>query len=251
VRAAAVIGVIAVAVIAASVVAGAVSARLIGPTVHGRYFLWVSGRAMGIAAYLALTALTVLGTWLRHPWRTRAGGLHGETRLRVHAALGVATLALVMGHLATLAADRYAGVGWIGAFVPGRSQYRTAAVAIGVVAMYVLSILVLSASLAGRRGTAHWHVVHRFASLTFVAVWLHGVLAGTDALALRLLYGVTGAVWVAVVTTRLMARRVDRRVFDVGQGEHGTLPRATAAAGEPGSVARARVPSAEGRGGWA
>ncbi|OYV72254.1 MAG: hypothetical protein B7Z72_05170 [Gemmatimonadetes bacterium 21-71-4] len=44
--------------------------------------------------------------------------LHAETRLRVHATLATATVTLVAGHLVTLASDKYAGVGWVGAFVP-------------------------------------------------------------------------------------------------------------------------------------
>jgi hypothetical protein len=196
-------------VVAVAVAAGVVAARLVAPTIHGRYFLWVSGRALGLAAYLTLTALVLLGTWLRHPWRLRHPLLHGESRLRVHALLAVATLVLVAGHVVSLAADRYAGVGWVGAFVPGQSHYRTTAVAIGVVALFVLVVVGASAGLAGRRGTRHWLAVHRWAALIFVAVWSHGVFAGTDTPRLRVLYAATGFAWVVVVATRVAASRVE------------------------------------------
>jgi hypothetical protein len=204
------VGVPALLVVAGSVLAGVVTARLVAPTVHNRYFLWISGRALGIAAYLSLSALVLLGTWMRHPWRLRWPFLHGESRLRVHAALAVATIALVAAHVTALAADRYAGVGVIGALVPGRSVYRTVPVAIGVVAMYAMLVLTLSAALAGRRGLSHWLGVHRVGALTFVAVWSHGLLAGTDARALRVLYAITGLAWIILVATRITARRVDR-----------------------------------------
>jgi methionine sulfoxide reductase heme-binding subunit len=195
-------------VVAVAVAAGAATARIVAPTIHGRYFLWVSGRALGLAAYLTLTVLVLLGTWIRHPWRLRHPLLHGESRLRVHAVLSVATVALVSGHVASLAADRYAGVGWLGAFVPGQSHYRTMPVAIGVVAMFALGVVGASAGLAGRRGTRHWLAVHRWAALIFVVAWSHGVLAGTDTVRLRLLYAVTGLVWVITVVTRVGATRV-------------------------------------------
>ena len=185
--------------------------RLFTPTWHSRYFPWLTGRALGIAAYLALTALVTFGVWMRHPWRLRYPVLHAETRLRVHATLATATLALVAGHLAVLASDRYAGVGWVGAVVPFRASYRPTAVALGVLAMLFLVVVFASARAAGRVGARHWLVSHRLAAVNFALVWFHGVLAGTDTSALRLLYVLTGGVVVFVVLTRYaLARRAPR-----------------------------------------
>ena len=206
-------GVIA-SVIAAA--AGSAATRLIAPSVRNRYFPWITGRALGIAAYLALTALVMLGAWMRHPWRLRRPFVHAEARLRAHAVLAVATVILVVGHISALAADSYAGVGWWGALIPGKSHYRTLPVALGVVGFWAMVLLTMTAGLAGRRGTTHWLVLHRFAALTFVSVWLHGVLSGTDTWRLRVLYLVTGLVIVALVLTRAVvsasAVRVERFV---------------------------------------
>ncbi|MDA8290891.1 MAG: hypothetical protein M0Z33_04310 [Actinomycetota bacterium] len=196
----------ALAASALAVGAGTLAARAVAPTIHSRYFTWITGRALGIAAYLSLTALVLLGTWMRHPWRFSRPLLHGETRLRAHAALGVATIALVAGHLASLAADRYAGVGWLGALVPGMSHYRTLPVALGVVALVALVVIGATAALAGSSGTRHWLAIHRMSLLAFASVWLHGMFAGTDARTLRPLYAVTGLAVVAVVSTRHAAR---------------------------------------------
>jgi len=223
-------------IVAVAVAAGVFAARLVAPTIHGRYFLWVSGRALGLGAYLTLTALVLLGTWLRHPWRLRHPLLHGESRLRVHAVLAVATMVLVAGHVVSLAADRYAGVGWVGAFVPGQSHYRTTAVAIGVISLLVLIVVGASAGLAGRRGTRHWLGVHRWAALVFVAVWSHGVLAGTDTPRLRVLYAVTGLAWVIVVATRVVASRVESPARAAGAAtpiEVAMVARAGAGEGSP------------------
>src|ERR1019366_10119791 len=85
-------------------------ARLFAPTLHSRYFPWLTGRALGIAGYIALSALVILGVWMRHPWRLRRPLVHSETRLRVHATLATATITLVAGHLVSFASDKYAGV---------------------------------------------------------------------------------------------------------------------------------------------
>jgi len=205
----------ALAALALPLAGGFVFAHLFAPTLHSKYFPWITGRALGIAAYLALTALVALGVWLRHPWRLRRPFGHGETRLRLHATLATATVALVIGHLVSLASDRYAGVGWVGAFVPGLSKYRTFAVSLGVIALFFIGLLFVTARTAGRRGARHWSTYHRFATLTFVLIWFHGVLAGTDTTALRTLYVTTGVgVGVLALTRHGSARRRRRQSGD-------------------------------------
>jgi DMSO/TMAO reductase YedYZ heme-binding membrane subunit len=197
----------ALAAIVLPLAAGFGFARLFAPTVHSKYFPWITGRALGIAGYASLTALVILGMWMRHPWRVRRPIIHSETRLRLHATLGAATIALVLGHLISLASDSYAGVGWAGAFVPGLARYRTFAVSLGIISLFFMLVLSVSARTAGRRGARRWSTYHRFALLTFIAVWFHGVLAGTDTAALRVLYVVTGAGVGVLALTRYGATR--------------------------------------------
>jgi DMSO/TMAO reductase YedYZ heme-binding membrane subunit len=181
-----------VAALVLPMAAGFGFASLFAPTLHSKYFPWITGRALGIAGYLSLTALVALGIWMRHPSRFRWPSVHSETRLRLHATIGTATIALVVGHLASLASDHYAGVGWVGAFVPGVAKYRTFAVSLGIIALFFMILLMVSARTAGRRGARHWYLYHRFSIVTFLLVWFHGVLAGTDTTALRVLYMTTG-----------------------------------------------------------
>jgi hypothetical protein len=199
--------VIAFAALALPIAAGFGFARLFAPTLHSRYFPWITGRALGIAGFISLSALVALGIWMRHPWRLRWPLLHSETRLRLHAALATATVALITGHLVVLATDHYAGVGWSGAFVPGLSRYRTFAVALGVIALFFMVLLAVTARAAGRRGTRHWSAIHRFAILTYLLVWFHGVLAGADTSALRGLYVTTAAGIAFLSLTRYGAAR--------------------------------------------
>lgn len=177
------------------------------PSIHSKNFPWITGRALGIAGYLSLTALVAVGLWLRHPWRLRLQFGHAETRLRVHATLGLATVALILGHLIFLATDRYAGVGWAGAFVPGLSHYRRVPVGLGVGAFEFLLLVGATARFAGRRWTRHWLGIHQLASVTFALSWFHGVLAGTDTAALRLVYVVTGALVTLLIVSRAFVAR--------------------------------------------
>lgn len=225
------------AAVALPLAAGFGFARLFAPTLHSRYFPWLTGRALGIAAYLALTALVVLGVWIRHPWRLRHPVVHSETRLRVHATLATATIALIAGHLVSLASDKYAGVGWIGALVPFRAVYRPTAVSLGVIAMLFMVLLFVTARSAGRVGARHWLSYHRLAGVNFVLVWFHGVLAGTDTAALRLLYVGTGGIVVFLTLTRYTMGRRSHRRDDTVETLRRTLTRSEGASSQRESVA--------------
>ena len=100
----------------------------------------------GVAAYLALTA-TVLSAWLRHPWRARFRRPPAAGILWTHVDLGRRHRgAWWRGHVAALALDRYAGVGWTGVFVPwGVAHKRPTPVALGTVALYGLALVVATA----------------------------------------------------------------------------------------------------------
>ncbi len=194
-------GAVALAVLA-PLGAGYLFAGAIAPSVTSRDFPWVTARALGIAAYLSLTALVLVGTWMRHPWRSAWHVGHGESRLRAHTALGAATIALLAGHVGFLATDAYAGVGWAGAVVPGLAHYRPLAVALGVCSLEVMVAVAATARFAGRRGTRHWLAVHRLSAGAFLLAWAHGVMAGTDTGHLRWMYVITGAVVTVAVASR-------------------------------------------------
>ncbi|MDQ1723759.1 MAG: hypothetical protein QOG52_787 [Frankiaceae bacterium] len=166
--------------------------RIAAPAVHNKMWPWVVGRGIGIAAYIALSALTAAGLWTRHPLRQRAGVGNPATWLHVHAALAAATLVLTGTHIVVLALDKYAGVGWIGAFVPGRSTYRPLAVAFGSIGVYIALVVGGTAALAGYLFRRSWRPLHYFALASFASICAHGVLAGSDTTALRPVYIGTG-----------------------------------------------------------
>jgi len=176
------------------------------PMVSNRYFLWIIGRGSGLAAYVTIATLCLLGLWLRHPWRLRWPILHPETTLRLHAALGASTVVLLASHLISLALDKYAGVGWKGVFVPNAATYRPFAVSIGVICLYVILAIIVTARLGARLIGRRWLLVHQLSLPAFGAVFCHGVLAGTDTPALKVGYVVTGAMVVGLFITRRFAR---------------------------------------------
>ena len=210
----------ALAVLVIAVGAGYGAAVLTTPVVHSRYFPWIVGRALGLSAYCCLCVLVALGIWLRHPWRLRWTLFRHESVLRYHAVLAGATVLLVVGHLASLASDSYAGVGWIGALLPGRSVYRPVPVGLGVAAWWGLLLIAGTAGIGGRLVGRRWLPIHRLAMPVFATVFAHGVLAGTDGGRLRLIYAASGGL---ILVLRL-SRHLASHAWTAGSGEVSDRP---------------------------
>jgi sulfoxide reductase heme-binding subunit YedZ len=157
---------------------------------------WVAARALGITAYLLLTLEVATGVWLSHP-RNSGNPRTSRVVFPWHELLTVFTGAFLALHIVLLAVDPYAGVAWIGAFVPGFSQYRTIPVAIGSVALYAMVITAATAKWTRLLPAGWWLKVHRLTALVFLAAWMHGVLAGTDTGGLVLL-GIAHRWWSTV-----------------------------------------------------
>jgi hypothetical protein len=162
---------------------------------------WIAARALGVTAYLLLAIQVAMGLFLSHP---RNSSAWRKTRqvLPWHELMTVFIGAFLVLHVVLLAIDPYADVGWLGALVPGLSGYRPPAVAIGTVALYAMLVTAVTAKWARLLPAGWWLVIHRFAAVTFLLAWVHGVLAGTDGGALLPLYLATGLPILAGVAHR-------------------------------------------------
>jgi hypothetical protein len=181
---------------------------------------WLLGRAAGITAYTLLVVLVLLGLVMAHPWARRLRYPSPAVRLRLHVALAAFAAAFTVLHIVVLAADEHAGVGWAGAVLPLASDYRPVPVTLGIVGLYAGLVAGLTAALAGRMAGRVWLPLHRFAGLSLVLVWGHGVLAGTDTGLLLLMYLGSGALVLVVAASRYAAPPRSMSTF----GKLGGLP---------------------------
>lgn len=171
---------------------------------------WIAARALGVTAYLLLALEVTLGLLLSHPrmptsWRKtrQVFPWHEMTTVFLGAFLAL--------HIALLAVDEFAGVGWIGVFVPGTSTYRMPAIAVGSIATYALVITAITAKWTRLLPPGWWLKVHRFTAVAFLLAWMHAVLAGTDGSALTPLYMSSGLLVLALGIHRWWISRADAR----------------------------------------
>lgn len=163
--------------------------------------VWLAARATGIAALVLLTLQVVLGLVLSHPtnqttWRV------SKRIFPWHEHLLLFTASLLAVHIISLVVDPYAGVGIGGAVIPGLSEYRSSAVALGTLAVYALIVTSVTARYTRLLPAGIWLKLHRLSLVVLILAWLHGVLAGSDTDTLRVLYAASFGLVVAAAAHR-------------------------------------------------
>jgi len=177
-------------------------------------FWWYVTRASGVIGWLMLTASVVWGVILStkaFPEQRRPAWL-----LDLHRWLGGLTVAFVTIHLVSLVADSYTGFGLADLTVPFASSWRPGAVALGVVAMWLLAAVELTSLAIKRLPKKVWRAVHMTSYVVFWLTSMHAAYAGHDRTSL--LYQSTAIASVGAVAWALMYRVTNRRSLRRGGG---------------------------------
>lgn len=149
--------------------------------------LWLASRAAGLVTLVLLAIQIVVGLLMSHP-RNRSIWKQSARWFAWHENLWLFVLAFVAAHVVAIVADPWAGVGLGGALIPGLSSYRSPAVALGTIGLYALLVTGITARWTKLLPAGAWLSIHRFALVVFALGWTHGLLAGTDSVALVALY---------------------------------------------------------------
>ena len=174
--------------------------------------IWLGSRAAGFTALILLAFEVVIGLVLSHPTNKSTWRLSKQL-FPWHEYVFVFTVAFVMVHVVSIASDRCANVGWLGALVPGLSEFRSVPVAIGTLALYSLLITGLTARVTKLLPSGWWLKLHRLSLLVLGLAWAHGMLAGTDTFDAIAIYGGTFAAVAIAAAYRYWIVRSGRPTF--------------------------------------
>jgi DMSO/TMAO reductase YedYZ heme-binding membrane subunit len=181
---------------------------------------WLGSRAAGLTALVLLTFQVVVGLVLSHPTNKSTWRL-SKRLFPWHEHAWVFTLAFVLVHVVSIAVDRFANVGWLGAIVPGMSAYRTVPVAIGTLALYALLLTGLTARVTKLLPTGWWLKLHRLSLVVLALAWVHGLLAGTDASSAAAVYAGSFAAVLVAAGYRYWIVRAGRPSFATSLAREG------------------------------
>jgi predicted ferric reductase len=174
--------------------------------------LWYVARAGGIVAWalaagsviwgLALST-HVLGTKPRPAWL-----------YDLHRFLGGLALIFTGIHVLAVLFDSYVHFSLANVLIPFTGSWHPAAVAWGVVALYLLLAVELTSLLRSRIPKRLWRLVHYGSFALFAATTIHGISAGTDGTTLAFLAAVGCA---CAILTLLTAVRIGRSGTPAGR----------------------------------
>jgi sulfoxide reductase heme-binding subunit YedZ len=142
--------------------------------------LWFATRGAGAVSLLMFTAATCLG--LVTVARFQAAGWPRFFNYEMHRRVSLLAIVFLAIHVLTAVFDPFTSLGLGAALIPLASTYRPVPVALGVIAMYLFTALIVTSLLRRHIGQRTWRLVH----WTSYAMWplavLHGFTSGSDAL---------------------------------------------------------------------
>jgi hypothetical protein len=139
---------------------------------------WYVARSSGLVAWLFLVATVLVGALAAGRLVTRKGATRWLSD--IHPWLSMLSVLLIVLHISAIVADHTISFSWINVIVPFTSSWRPAAVAWGVVGVWLLAAITLT-SLARRWIPRRiWHRVHLLSYALAAAVTVHAITAGTD-----------------------------------------------------------------------
>lgn len=139
---------------------------------------WYVARASGIVAWVLLVASLVWGVLLAT--RVLKPLDRPAWLLAMHRWLSGLAVVSTGLHLGGLIADNYVHFGWKEILVPGASSWKTTAVAIGVIGLYLLIAVQATSLMMKKLPKRLWRAVHVISYGLVWSVSVHAALAGTD-----------------------------------------------------------------------
>jgi DMSO/TMAO reductase YedYZ heme-binding membrane subunit len=141
---------------------------------------WYVARAAGLVAW-GLATVSVLGGF------ALSGRFFGRRLVPpawladLHSALGGLTVIFTVVHVIALLLDDYVDFTVVDLLVPYRTSWRPGAVALGIVALYLLLAVQISSQARRRLPAVWWRRLHLLSVPVFGLGTLHLLAAGTDA----------------------------------------------------------------------
>ncbi len=170
--------------------------------------LWVTSRAAGITAFLALTLDVVFGLFVSTGAADKL--IQRAKSVDIHRWLSSVALGMTGLHAVALLGDGFVRFDVLDLLVPFASSYRPVAIALGVLAAYAAVIVHLSFEWRRRLGPKLWRKLHYLSFGLFIAALLHGLLAGSDttSVGMQLLYSTSGGLVALLTAYRVLRRRI-------------------------------------------
>lgn len=139
---------------------------------------WYISRASALVGFALLYISILFGLTIRMPFVQRI--LPTGSAMRVHCWISLHALMFALFHGVALIFDKFINFSLVDVFVPFASGYQTNLVALGVISLYIMTLLVITSY--GRRFISQktWRILHFGNIILYAASFVHAFYIGTD-----------------------------------------------------------------------
>ncbi len=147
------------------------------PALSNRFF-WYMARSAGMTSYGLLSLVVLLGVsttstfWDKWKLRKLMNQMHQYAALLI--------FPFLIFHLWGLHQDTSVPFRWLTLLVPFMDHYRPIPTGFGILTLYGMVVLMITAYARKHVGVKLWRTIHYASFPMFIMVTLHGLLAGTD-----------------------------------------------------------------------
>ena len=172
---------------------------------------WYAARAAGIAAYVLLSVVAILGLTMARKASLRRWPKFALEDVHRFAGLLVGTFLAI--HIGAIAVDSWLPFSIGAIIVPFVSTYRPLWIALGIVAAELLLALAITNHYRDRLSYRFWRRAHYLNFVVWTFATIHGIASGTDRSApwLMAIYAVATASVGAAIVWRIGHGRLGRR----------------------------------------
>ncbi len=173
-------------------------------TLNPNSIFWYVSRTSAILAYILFFINITLGIGLKTRYFDRLAA--PWQKLDLHHFTAFLATSFIFLHIFSLLGDQYLNFTLTQLLVPMASPFRPVWTALGVLAFYILIIVMLSSIASKLIGKKAWRIMHYLAYAAFFAILFHGIRSGTETQFgwTQTLYVVTGAIVVFMFLWRFL-----------------------------------------------
>lgn len=168
---------------------------------------WYVARAAGLTAWSLASASVIWGLLMSSKASARGRRPRPAWMLDLHRYLGGLATIFAVVHVVAILADPWLKLSVLAAFVPFASAWRPAAVAWGVVGLYLLLAVELTSLARSRLPRKMWRAVHFASFPLFLTATVHAFTAGSDTGSLLFVVAATAVILTITGLTALRIRQ--------------------------------------------
>lgn len=168
---------------------------------------WYIARAAGIAAYILMFFVIMLGTGMTSGYIYSV--LNPVKAWIVHKYISLALGLTLLTHIIALLFDKFMNFGLLDIFIPFFSNFKPWFLSFGILAFYTIIVIIFSSLLFRIKYKRAWRGIHYATYPLFIFSLLHGLFTGTDSntIGMQIIYWSTGIIFFSLTFYRFILRK--------------------------------------------